>query len=247
MDAVIIDDEKECIEDLEYLVKKHDLPLNVVATASSGNEGLAMILKFKPDIVFLDVMMPGMNGFEMLELLPEIRFQLIITTSRDEYAIQAIRSSAIDFLLKPVKAEELKSAVERAQNQAPLPDRKQIDLLSENIKQHSGISDRIALVIKEGVQLAKLEDIIYFKSDGNYTSVFMTDGKEMVVSKPIGMFEEMVAGASFFRVHNSYIVNMEHVEKFIRSDGGYVVMDNKATVPVSRSRKDKFLEVLGYS
>jgi two-component system LytT family response regulator len=247
MKTVIIDDEKECIEDLEYLISKHDLPLDVVATASSGNEGLAAILKHKPQIVFLDVVMPGMTGFEMLELLPELNFQLIITTSKDEYAIQAIRSSAIDFLLKPVKAAELKDAVDRAQKQAPVPDRKQIGLLSDNMKQPSGISDRIALVIKEGVQLVRLEDIIYFKSDGNYTTVFMTDGNEMVVSKPIRMFEEMVAGSTFYRVHNSYIVNIAHVEKFIRSDGGYVVMDNASTVPVSRSRKDKFLEILGYS
>lgn len=246
MDVLIIDDEKECIEDLEYLIDKHKLPVNVVAKASSGNEGLAAILRHKPQLVFLDVVMPGMSGFEMLELLPELNFQLIITTSKDEYAVQAIRASAIDFLLKPVKASELKDAVERATKQHPAPDRKQVGLLAETMKGGQATTEKIALVIKEGVQLVKLTDIIYFKSDGNYTTVFMTGGTDMVVSKPIGTFEDMVKGKPFFRVHNSYLINLEHVEKYIRSDGGYVVMDDSTTIPVSRGRKDGFLEVLGY-
>jgi two-component system LytT family response regulator len=121
-----------------------------------------------------------------------------------------------------------------------------VELLTEAMKGSSTSPERIALVIKEGVQLVKHSDIVYFKSDGNYTTVFMKGGTDMVVSKPIGTFEEMVTGKPFFRVHNSYLINLDHVEKYIRSDGGYVVMDDSTTIPVSRGRKDGFLEALGY-
>src|SRR6187455_2932027 len=123
--TVIVDDQKDSVDDLLYLIEKCQLPLDVVGTANSGNEGLAAILKFKPQLIFLDIVMPGMSGFEMLELLPGLDFKLIVTTSMDKYAIQAIRSSAIDFLLKPIKQSELKDAIERVEKSSPLPTRTQ--------------------------------------------------------------------------------------------------------------------------
>ncbi len=243
--AVIIDDDPECVEDLIYLIKKHKYPLEVLATANSGAEGLAVILKHKPQLIFLDVVMPGMTGFEMLELLPQLDFHLIITTSMDKYAVQAIRFSALDFLLKPVKVAELTNAIERLkENEKQNTDRAQVNLLAQTMREPARPLKKIALVIKEGVQLVELENVIYFKSDGNYTTVFLTGGEEILVSKPIGNFEETVHGTSFYRVHNSYLINLDHVSKFIRSDGGYLILDDNTNVPVSRSKKDELLKLL---
>jgi two-component system LytT family response regulator len=243
--TIIIDDQPDAVEDLQYLIEKNELPLQVVATAHSGAEGLAAILKHKPQLVFLDVVMPGMSGFEMLDLLPGLDFHLIITTSVDQYAIQAIRSSALDFLLKPVKQSELKDAVARAVEKTTQPTRPQLHLLQDHLRERSRPIRKIALNISDGVELVSLEDILFFESDGNYTTVHFRDSKSMLVTKQLGKFEETVEPAGFFRIHNSYLVNLNHVKKFVRSDGGYVILENGKSISVSRNRKDAFLEMLG--
>lgn len=164
--TIIIDDEQECIDDLMYLIEKNNLPVNVLATANSGQEGLVAILKHKPQLLLLDVVMPGMSGFEMLELLPKIDFHLIITTSVDKYAIQAIRSSALDFLLKPVKAAELSDAIKRSAEKLEVTSKVQISLLQENLRERSKPIKKIALTVSDGVELVAVEDILYFHSDG---------------------------------------------------------------------------------
>jgi two-component system LytT family response regulator len=243
--AILIDDEQDSIDDLNYLFKKNELPVKVSATANSGKDGLAAILKHKPQLVFLDVVMPGMSGFEMLELLPEIDFHLIVTTSVDKYAIQAIRASALDFLLKPVKASELKDALNRCNEKLNIPSKAQINLLADSLGDRGKPLKKIALTISDGVQLVNVDDVLFFESDGNYTTVFMKDEKSVVVSKPIGRFEEIVDPSVFFRVHNSFLVNLNHISKFIRSDGGYIVLENGKTIAVARSRKEEFLDRLG--
>jgi two-component system, LytTR family, response regulator len=243
--AVIIDDQQEAIDDLLYLIKKAELPLNVVGTANSGAEGLVAILKHKPQLVFLDIVMPGMSGFEMLELLPGLDFHLIVTTSIDKYAIQAIRSSALDFLLKPVKPSELNDAIGKVLEKSATPTRKQLDLLQESLRDKSQPIKKIALPFADGVELVLLEEILYFESDGNYSMVHMRDGKSILVTKQLGKFEEAVDASSFFRIHNSFLINLNKVKKFVRSDGGYVILENGKSISVSRSRKDSFLEILG--
>jgi len=243
--TVIIDDQQDSVEDLLYLIEKCKLPLNVVGTANSGNEGLAAILKYKPQLVFLDIVMPGMSGFEMLELLPGLDFHLIVTTSMDKYAIQAIRSSAMDFLLKPVKQSELIDAIERVEKTSAAPTRTQLGLLKDILRERNHPIKKIALTINDGVELVSLDDILYFESDGNYTMVHMTDGKSILVTKQLGKFEEVVDSLAFFRIHNSFLVNLNRIKKFIRSDGGYVILENGKSISVSRSRKDGFLEILG--
>ena len=243
--SVIIDDEQSCVEDIVYLIEKNKLPVKVDATANSGNEGLAAILKHKPQLVFLDIVMPGMSGFELLELLPKLDFQLIITTSVDTYAIQAIRASALDFLLKPVKATELEDAIRRAgEGKEETPRREQINLLQDSLKVRNSPQRKIALTTAESVELVSMDDILFFESDGNYTTVHMTGDRSILISKPIGRFEEIVDPASFFRIHNSFLVNLNHISKFVRSDGGYVVLDNGKTISVARNRKEAFLGIL---
>ena len=187
--AVIIDDQPQAIEDLLYLMERDELPVKILGTANSGKDGLIAVLKHKPQLVFLDVVMPGMSGFEMLELLPEINFHLIITTSDDQYAIQAIRASALDFLLKPVRPQELKDAVERSVNKQELPNKNQISMLESTMRERTPPSRKIALSISDGMELVNVDDILYFESDGNYTTVHMKNGRSNVVSKPLGKSE----------------------------------------------------------
>lgn len=242
--AVLIDDQQECIDELLYLIKKNQLPVKVLATSNSGAEGLASILKHKPQLVLLDIVMPGMSGFEMLDLLPNPDFHLIVTTSEDKFAVQAIRSSAIDFLLKPVKAKELIDAVNRCIEKRDVTSKEQLNLLHDTLKDRSKPIKKIALSVSEGVELVFIDDILYFESDGNYTTVYLKGEKSIVVSKPIGKFEELTDPAVFFRLHNSYLVNMNRINKFMRGDGGYVVLENGKTISVSRNRKDAFLDAL---
>ena len=242
--TIIIDDEQECINDLRYLIEKHQLPVDIIATSTTGNDALVQILKHKPQLIFLDVVMPGMSGFEMLDLLPSIDFQLIITTSIDKYAVQAIRASAIDFLLKPVKASELQDALARVEGETPVPKRSQLSLLQDTLKANSPTIRKIALNNADGVELVPVDDILYFESDGNYTNVHLKSGKTVLVTKQIGKFEEVISASGFFRIHNSYIVNLNYVKKFVRSEGGYVVLENGKSLSISRGRKDQFLELL---
>lgn len=242
--TVIIDDQQECIDDLHYLFKKLSLPLEVVATANTGSEGLAAILKNKPQLVLLDVVMPGMSGFELLELLPEINFHLIITTSEDKFAMQAIRYSALDFLLKPVNEKELKNAIIRVDDKLALPKKTQIDLLQQSLKQRGQTLKKIAIPVSDGIELINLEDILFFESDGNYSTIHLKNEKNILVSKPIGKFEEMIGDNIFFRVHSSYLVNLNFIKKYSRSDGGYVVLENGKSLSVARNRKEELVEAL---
>lgn len=244
IDVVIIDDEQDCIDDLIYIFQKHKLEVKILATATSAKEGILCILEHKPQLVFLDIVMPGMSGFEMLALLPKVDFQLIITTSVDAYAIQAIRASALDFLLKPVKSSELIAAVQRSSHQQELPSASQINLLSDGMQNEKKVIKKIAVSISDGLQMIELDEVLYFESDGNYTTLFMQGDQKILVSKPIGKFEEMVDTANFFRVHNSYLINLNHVSKFIRSDGGYVILNNGKTISVARSKKEALVELL---
>jgi len=244
INAIIIDDEQECINDLKYLITKHKLPVEIIATATNGNEALVQILRHKPQLIFLDVVMPGMSGFEMLELLPSIDFQLIITTSMDKYAVQAIRSSALDFLLKPIKVSELQDAIARANEKNQHPTRSQLNLLQDTLKTNNQSIRKIALNNADGVELVSVDDILYFESDGNYTVVHLKGNKTILVTKQIGKFEEVVSNSGFFRIHNSYIVNLNYIRKFVRSDGGHIVLENGKALSISRSRKDQFLELL---
>jgi len=242
--AVIVDDEPEAVEDLSYLLEREKLPVDILATAHTGAEGLAAILKHKPNLLFLDIVMPGMSGFEMLKLLPSLEFHLIVTTSDDSYAIQAIRTSALDFLLKPVKAAELQAAVTRALSKREAPDKIQLSMLQENLQSRPKKMTKIALPVAAGVELVNIDDILYFESDGNYTTVHRKNGTTSIISKPIGKFEEMVASSDFFRVHHSFLINLQCVSKFIRGDGGYLVLENGATISVARNRREEFLEAL---
>jgi two-component system LytT family response regulator len=245
IDTIIIDDEPYCCEMLSLLLQKHCPEVNVIGTCLTGMQAIDEIQKKKPQLVFLDIEMPDMNGFDVLQKLPEINFQIIFATSYDQYAIKAIKFSALDYLLKPIDEEELQVAVKRTiQNLLPSVPR-QLEILLQKIRP-SLVNSKIALPTAEGLQMIPLDTIISCSSDSNY-SIFSLKGKQkIVVSRTLKEIEELLDEYSFIRVHHSYLVNLDEVKKYIRGEGGYLLMSDGSSIDVSRSKKEFLLKKLLY-
>ena len=244
LNAIIADDEQHCCKTLDALLKRYCPEVNVVAICANGIEALGAIRQLKPDLVFLDVEMPKMNGFEMLEQLHEINFHLIFVTSYDAYALKAIRFSAIDYLLKPVDREELQTAVQKVvkRMQVPLPE--QLKIILEKIQHPASASNKIALPTMEGLQMIAIESIISGEADDNYTTLHLKDNKKIVVSSTLKIIEELLEDHSFIRIHRSYLVNLKEIEKYMKADGGYVVMSDGSQIYVSRNKKEELIKML---
>lgn len=240
--AVIIDDEVHCLETLSMLLAEYCPGIEVIDRCRSAKQGLEVIAKHHPDIVFLDIEMPSLNGFEMLELLPRISFAIIFTTSYDQYAIRAIRFSALDYLLKPIDPKELVNAVKKVAQKNQLPMAEQFEMLLRQIRGKSGFN-KLAIPTVEGFELLPVDDIIYCEANDNYTQVFLKGKNKIVACRTLKEVEEQLHELPFFvRVHHSYLVNLNEVIKYIRGEGGYVVMSNGTSVNVSRSRKEALIK-----
>jgi two-component system LytT family response regulator len=241
--AIIIDDEPYCCEILAAMLEAESPQIQVLAICNNGEEGLNAIRKHNPDLVFLDVEMPKMNGFEMLEHLP-VNFHLIFTTAYDQYALKAIRFSALDYLLKPIDREDLKQAVQKAEEKLQIPMAQQLEVLMQKIKQPLNPISKIALPTMEGLQMISIETIICCESDDNYTKLVLKNGKKLLVTRSLKEIEESLEQHSFLRVHRSYLVNLNEIEKYIKGEGGYLTMSDGYTVDVSKSRKEILMQKL---
>ena len=203
------------------------------------------IKKEKPDLIFLDIEMPWMSGFEMLDVLDEIHFSVIFTTAHDQFAAKAFRISAVDYLLKPIDANDLKEAVKKAQQKVEQQQRQaNIENLLRNIKQPSS-QQKIALPYRDGYEFVEVTHIIYCQAEGAYTKVFLDNKKYIVVSKTLGDIEELLPADLFQRIHHSTVVNLDYVTHFVRSDGGYVKLQTGESLIVSKSKKEAVMERLG--
>jgi two-component system LytT family response regulator len=210
----------------------------------SAKNGLQAIEKNKPDLVFLDIEMPGMNGFEMLEQFTEIPFAIIFTTGYDQYAIKAIHFSALDYLLKPIDPNELISAVKKVQEQRHLPVAEQFQMLLKQIQDKNHQFNKIAVPTAEGFELIPADEVVRCEADDNYTHLFLKSKNKITACRTLKEMEEQLHDFSFFvRVHHSYLVNLNEVTKYIRGEGGYLVMSDGSSVNVSRSRKDALLKL----
>ncbi|MCB0550868.1 MAG: response regulator transcription factor [Phaeodactylibacter sp.] len=242
--AVIIDDERHSVETLKLKLDKYCREVEVAASFTDPEEGLAHLKRNPPELLFLDIEMPRLNGFELLENLGEASFDVIFTTAYDEFGIRAIKFSALDYLLKPIHADELKAAVERHSRKSRYNlSSSQLEVLFSNIREEQrGRPGKIALATKESIEFVFPEEIVACSSDSNYTLVFLKDGRKRLISKTLKEFEELLSEFGFFRTHHSHLANLSHVREFVRADGGYLVMDNKMTLPVSRSRREELLK-----
>ena len=240
--AVIVDDEVKGIEFLQYTLEKQCPEVLVVKTFTAPLEALEEIPALKPDILFVDVEMPRMNGFELVERLQNKGIKTIFVTAYNEYALKAFRVSAVDYLLKPIDSDELKEAVQKVLDSRENPE-SGIQELLQFMKAQQGLK-KIHISTDKGVYFLEPEEIIYCTSDGSYCELFLTDGSKLVSSKSIGEFEKLLSEKGFFRIHHSSLINVHHLKKFSKVDGGFVEMVNGAELAVSRRKKDEFMEFI---
>ena len=244
INAILVDDEAHCLDTLSILIKDYCPEVEILEQCSSAKKALAAIEKYQPALVFLDIEMPVMNGFELLEQFKDIHFSVIFTTSYDQYAIKAIRFSALDYLLKPVDRQELQAAVQKITQKTGSILPQQLKILLEKMSQPSSTIHRIALPTMEGLQLVPIDSIISCSSSSNYTIFSLKDNQKITVSRTLKETEEMLEDYSFLRVHNSYVVNLNEISKYVRGEGGYLVMSDLSSIDVSRSRKELLMEKL---
>jgi two-component system, LytTR family, response regulator len=243
--AIIIDDEANCITALQNDLKMLCPQVTVADVCRTAREGLQAIKKHQPDLVFLDVKMPGMTGFDMLETIADISFQVIFTTAHDEFAARAFRVSAVDYLLKPIDGDELATAVNKAIHLISHP--KNDPRPVTNLIHNAGVppeQQRIAIPHRTGYDFVPIHDILYCKAEGAYTTVVLQDRK-LLLSRSLGETEQMLPMQLFERAHHSLLVNIRRIVSFSREDGSYIVMDNGDQLTVSRTRRDALLARLG--
>ena len=243
--AIAIDDEGHCLDTLTLLVKKYCPGVSLTALCKSAAQGLQVIRQQQPDLIFLDVEMPHMNGFTMLEQFEEIPFSVIFTTSYDQYAIQAIRYSALDYLLKPIDPQELQAAMRKFNQQHPSSTTAQIRHLLDQVNGKGSAFSRLAVPTPEGFEFVPAEQIIHCEANDNYTHFYLRDGKKIIASRTLKEIEEQLQPfLHFVRVHHSYVVNLNQILRYVRGEGGHLIMSNGATVAVSRSRKESLLKLI---
>lgn len=243
--AIIIDDEKKCVALLEKMIKQSLPDINIIATATQPEEGIKLIRQHEPDLVFLDIEMPKKNGFEVLEATKDIPFEIIFTTAYNQYAIKAIRFSALDYLLKPVDHDELVHAVQRCKaKHATNAKQQQLDMLFSNLKNLSQPFHKISVATLEGVIFLNTHDILYCEATGSYTILHLRNGEKLTTSRPLKDFEELLHEHAFFRVHHSYIISINEIKRYIKGEGGSVILSNNTELPVSKRKKEEFLKKL---
>jgi len=236
--AAIVEDDPLSAEALKDILKTDFSEISLEAIYQSVADATQGIRKNKIDLVFLDMELDDGKGFDVLKDLGEISFEVIITTGHESYMLEAIKHSALDYILKPVEREELTEAFERFKKKRAI--RSENKDLSDAVR-----SKKLVLPNQEGLILVEIADILRLESDGPYTTIHLKDGKKQVSSKNLGFYESALAHRSFFRVHHSHIVNLNHVINYHRGEGGHVVFSDQSIAPVSRRKKDDFLKALG--
>ncbi|WP_153800127.1 LytR/AlgR family response regulator transcription factor [Foetidibacter luteolus] len=243
--ALVIDDEPSAITTMQLLLERY-VPEITSVKASNGADFdcvNALVAEYQPDILFLDIQMPVINGFELLRKLPAINFEVVFTTAHDQYAVQAIRFSALDYLLKPIDADELRATIERfIQKQQTQQDRKALyDNFLHNIQAQKK-DFRLAVSTTEGTYFLQPDDIIRLEGEGNYTKFFFINRKPLLTSKTLKEYEEILSGHNFIRIHKSHMVNCQHVISY-KNESGLIMKDN-SVVEVSRRRKEEVMQAL---
>lgn len=243
--AVIVDDEKKSRDTLKGLIKRYCKDIEVVAEAGGCEEGVTIINQYEPQVVFLDIQMPDGSGFKLLKRVKKMCFDVIFTTAYDQYAIKAIRFSALDYLLKPVLPGDLVRAVERAALSRVKGDFPQkLDVFVRQYEGDTGLGSRIVLNTTEKMHVVEVDSIVRCMSDDYYTWFYFTDRPSLLVSKTLKEFEQMLGSYGFIRTHKSHLVNISFIESYIKGENGQLLLKEGTKVPVSRRKKERILEIL---
>ena len=240
--SILIDDEPQNAIILKKDLEMHCPAVDVIAVCHSAKEGIMTIKKERPDLVFLDIEMPYGNAFELLNNLSPVNFEIIFVTAFDNYAINAIKYSALDYLLKPVNIKELQSAVQKAAERIKTKNiTRKIDTLLYNLKVSKPVLQKVALPTLEGLVFVNINDLVWLEARGSYTFVYMQDQQKIMVSRTLKEFEDILPTENFSRVHQSYIINHFFIKKYNRGRGGTIEMEDGTTIEVSMRKKDEFL------
>lgn len=243
--TIIVEDEKKSQELLKKLVEKNFPQLQVVGAADGVEQGVQLIRNENPDLILLDISMPDGTGFDLLEKISDKKADIIFITASDKFAIRAIKYSALDYILKPVDIEELKVAVHKIiDKKASLSNQDSLKFLLENIRKSDDQYSKISLHTGNAYEIVNVKDIIRCEADGNYTSFILTNNKKHVVSTGLKYYEDILPPDSFIRVHHHQLINISHVVRFLKEDGGYAIMSDNSKVEISRRKKDAFLQRL---
>jgi two-component system LytT family response regulator len=245
--AYIVDDEFQSRNFLAGLLSQNFPEIELTGQAATVKEGIFGIKKYNPDIVFLDIQMNGETGFDLLNSLTVINFALVVTSAFDRFALKAFRFNAIDYLLKPILADELLEAVNKIKQKSLQTQRiskGQVEQLYQDMKNPQNAHDKIAIPTADGFIILQVSEIVYCRADSNYTEFHLIDKKSILSSYTLKQYDEILTGQSFFRAHRSYLINLAHVKLYRRGEGGEIVMSNGHKIELSRTHKDEFFHLL---
>jgi two-component system, LytTR family, response regulator len=239
INCIIIDDEANNVEILSSLLMRHCEGISIAATALNAIEGIKLIENYKPDLVFLDIQMPGKSGLDLLKSLPQIHFEIIFITAYDQYGIQAIKFSALDYLLKPVNIDELKLAVQKAREKIIAKQKNaSVENLLDYISPGTKGTPKIALPTFTETRYVKVDDIIRCEASDNYTSFYLQNNEKILVCKTLKEYAELLVPHNFIRTHQSHLVNINFVKSLLKEDGGVLLLTNSDKIPISRQNKE---------
>lgn len=244
INAIIIDDELSSMQNLQQKLAEFCPTIEVVATAQKPEEAILLIHHHKPDVIFLDIEMPKMSGFRMLEELKEVDFEIIFTTAYNHYAIDAIRIAAFDYLLKPIAIKDLQQSVDRLNKLRGYQTKEKIDVLRSSMSDKKSQDDKIAIATTEGLEFIPIKNILHIESNSNYSKLYFQNGRHLTVTKLLKDFEDMLAPYHFYRVHNSHLINLNYIQKYLRGNGGRVMMQDGTEIEVARRKKEEFLKMI---
>jgi two-component system LytT family response regulator len=243
--AIIIDDENKSRENLAILLNDFCQEVEVIDMAATLQESVVKIKKHSPDLLFLDIQLETYTGFDVLNVVNDVNFDVIFTTAYSDYAIQAIRWAALDYLMKPINITELKKAVQKAYSRKnDLSVQPRLKSLMQQLKSEEEGKTKITLSTSEGLKFIRVAEILYMKAEGSYTYVFLKDSKKYLVTKNLKEFETQLSHNNFFRIHHAYLINIDQVDIYIKGEGGQVVMTNGDQLDVSKRRKPLFLKTM---
>jgi len=242
--AILIDDELNSLQNLQNKLEKYCPAVKVLSALQKPEEAVQLIKQQKPDVLFLDIEMPKMNGFRLVEELGDFEGEIIFITAYNHFAIEAMRISAFDYMVKPVSIADLQNAISRLLHKRTTHTKERLNLLKQSIEENKSQDNKIAVPTNDGLEFIIIKNILRIESSTNYSRLFLINKQSLLVTRLLKDFEELLTPYRFFRVHNSHLINLNYISKYIRGDGGQVVMENGDVVDVSRRKKEEFLSLL---
>lgn len=241
--AILVDDEVSCTDVLHWQIETYCPEVEIAGIYNSAVLALELIPQVQPDLVFMDIEMPGMNAFDLLSRLKPFSFQVIFVTAYNQFALQAFKENAVDYVLKPIEKFDLIAAVDKARQRKVHEEDEKLDKLIKLFSDQLSQNRKIALPTSDGITFVDVDQIVRCESDSNYTYIFLQTGEKIIITKTLKQIEESLAAYPFYRVHQSHLVNLHHIVKFAKDSGGYLVMSDKSNITVARQRKDGLMEL----